>query len=72
MEELKPETKKVTVNLPVDVLDELQQIAGKRNVTLTQALKDAISLDYYVRSRGETFYVPKDHGKSVQEVKIAR
>jgi predicted transcriptional regulator len=46
------EVVKVSVNLPVETLDELRKLAQQRKVSMTQVIKDAIALEGYVA--GET------------------
>lgn len=63
-------TTKLSLNLPDDVIEELKQVALDRNVTLTQALKDAIHLDKYARSNDRRVLV--EEGGQIKEVTLAR
>jgi predicted transcriptional regulator len=64
-------TIKISVNLPDDVLEDLKQVADERKVTLTQALKDAITLDKYVRTEVKRVLVEKEEGE-LKEIVLAR
>lgn len=61
---------KLSLNLPDEVVEELKRVALSRNVTLTQALKDAIHLDDYMRSNNRRVLV--EEGGQVKEVTLAR
>jgi len=65
---------KMSVNLPQSVVDDLRAIAAERQITLTQAIKDAIAMEKYVtdeRRDGSHLLVQKPD-KTVREVVLLR
>ena len=45
--------KRLTIDLPNEVYDKIQQIADERNITLTAALRQAIATEDFIRTQVE-------------------
>jgi hypothetical protein len=66
---------KVTANLPLPVFDALQEIARKRGISMTEALRQAISTEKFVEDvldRGDTIMVENKEKDVVREVIFKR
>lgn len=55
------ETVKVTVNLPSGIVEAVQEMATRRNTTMTEVIRDSIATERYLRDR------IKDHSKILIE-----
>ena len=57
--------KKVSINLPSDILDAIRKIAEHRNLTMTDAIRRAIATESYIEDEienGGTILVKKPDG----------
>lgn len=64
-------TKKVTVNLPESAVDLLKELAEKRDITMTEALRQSIEVSAILRKEvadGATILIEREHGLSRQLV----
>lgn len=64
--------KKVTVNLSDETIRDLQEVADKRGITLTEAIRRAIATEKFVqdeRDEGSKILVEKPGGR-VREVEF--
>lgn len=66
--------KKASFNLPEEELDELRRLAAERNVTVTQALRQAIAdssfIERQIRQKNQLMVKRKDG--SVSDVEVHR
>lgn len=64
--------KKVTVNLSDETIDDLKEVASKRGITLTEAIRKAIATEKFVQDKqdeGAKILIEKP-GQRVREVEF--
>ena len=64
--------KKVTVNLSDETIEDLREVASKRGITLTEAIRKAIATEKFVqdeRDEGAKILIEKP-GERVREVEF--
>ena len=64
-------TVKVTVNLPEDTVEALKQMAADQGTTITEALRQAIETQYYLRDEtktGKNLLIQDPSDRSLQRV----
>lgn len=67
----KLETKKVTVALPLDAIDKLKEIASRHGLTMTDAIRRAITTESYIEqeiSEGSKVLLQKRGDGTLREV----
>jgi predicted transcriptional regulator len=66
---VKPRTVKVTVNLPVDVVQALKDMADRSSTTMTDQIRRAISTEKWIQDmRGAHRFLLDDNSGHVREI----